>query len=129
SAAAPPRPRARGCPARGSGTPGPGRSGPAGVCAPRRCRRPEAPPRALSATSARAGRRTRRPGRRPGAPHRAADLRGGGGVAAALALGAVDVDVGQELHVQLDPAGAVAARATQRTGVVGEVAGAEVLRA
>ena len=49
------------------------------------------------------------------------DVLAAGRVAGATAVGAGDVDVGQELHVQHDLSGALAARAAQRPGVVGEV--------
>ena len=44
------------------------------------------------------------------------------GIARAAAFGTRNIDVGQELHVEADRAGAVAHWATQPSGVVGEVA-------
>ena len=50
---------------------------------------------------------------------------GGSAVAAAAAVGAGDVHIGKELHVQGDLPRAVAGGAAQRPGVVGEIAGLE----
>ena len=42
-------------------------------------------------------------------------------IAGTMAVWAVDVDIGKELNVGADRAGAVASRAAERTGVIGEV--------
>lgn len=44
-------------------------------------------------------------------------------IARAAAVGTRDIDIGEELHVEADGAGAVADGTAQVAGVVGEVAG------
>ena len=59
---------------------------------------------------------------------RAVNRVGFGRIPGAPAVGAFDVDVGQELHIERNRTGAVACRAAQSAGVVGEVAGLPTAR-
>src|SRR5699024_9269687 len=49
------------------------------------------------------------------------------GVAAAVAIGADDVDIGEKLHIEGDFTSTFTARADQRAGVIGEIRGAETI--